>query len=44
MVRDGYITLAQAAEAAKEPLVMAEFDPAKESAGALLHRLCEPND
>jgi penicillin-binding protein 1B len=32
MVRDGYITLAQAAEAAKEPLVVAEFDPAKESA------------
>jgi penicillin-binding protein 1B len=32
MVRDGYITLAQAAEAAKAPLVVAEFDPAKESA------------
>ncbi|HEY6046801.1 MAG TPA: transglycosylase domain-containing protein, partial [Pyrinomonadaceae bacterium] len=32
MVRDGYITLAQAAEAAKEPLMVAEFDPAKESA------------
>jgi penicillin-binding protein 1B len=32
MVRDGHITLAQAAEAAKEPLVVAEFDPAKESA------------
>jgi len=32
MVRDGYITLAQAADAAKEPLVMSEFDPAKESA------------
>ena len=32
MVRDGHVTLAQAAEAAKEPLVVAEFDPAKESA------------
>jgi penicillin-binding protein 1B len=32
MVRDGYITLAQAGEAAKEPLVVAEFDPARESA------------
>jgi len=32
MVRDGYITLEQAAAAAKEPLVVSEFDPAKGSA------------
>ena len=32
MVRDGHITLAQAAAAAQEPLVVAEFDPAVESA------------
>src|SRR6185503_5737668 len=32
MVRDGHITLAQAAAAAREPLVLAEFDPATESA------------
>jgi penicillin-binding protein 1B len=31
MVRDGYITLEQAAVAAKEPLLLAEFDPARES-------------
>jgi len=32
MVRDGFITLDQAAAAAKEPLNVAEFDPARESA------------
>jgi penicillin-binding protein 1B len=32
MVRDGYITLEQAAASAKEPLLVAEFDPAIESA------------
>jgi penicillin-binding protein 1B len=32
MVRDGFITLEQAANAAKEPLVLAQFDPARESA------------
>jgi penicillin-binding protein 1B len=32
MVRDGHITLAQAAASAKEPLLVAEFDPAVESA------------
>lgn len=31
MVRDGHITLAQAAETAKEPLSLAPFDPAVES-------------
>lgn len=31
MVRDGFITLEQAAAAAKEPLNVAEFDPARES-------------
>lgn len=31
MVRDGFITLEQAASAAKEPLTVAEFDPARES-------------
>src|SRR5262249_3771386 len=31
MVRDGFITLAEAAAAAKEPLKVAEFDPARES-------------
>ena len=31
MVRDGHITLAQAATAAKEPLALANFDPARES-------------
>lgn len=31
MVRDGFITLAQAAAAAKEPLTVAAFDPARES-------------
>ena len=31
MVRDGFITLDQAAAAAKEPLTVAEFDPARES-------------
>lgn len=31
MVRDGFITLAQAAAAAKEPLTLAAFDPARES-------------
>ena len=31
MVRDGHITLAQAAAAAKEPLTLANFDPARES-------------
>jgi penicillin-binding protein 1B len=31
MVRDGFITLDQAAAAAKESLVVADFDPAKES-------------
>jgi penicillin-binding protein 1B len=31
MVRDGFITLEQAALAAKEPLNIAEFDPARES-------------
>ena len=31
MVRDGHITLAQAAAAAKEPLSLANFDPARES-------------
>lgn len=32
MARDGHITLEQAAAAAKEPLFIAEFDPARESA------------
>jgi len=31
MVRDGFITLAQAAESAKEPLTISDFDPARES-------------
>lgn len=31
MVRDGFITLDQAAAAAKEPLLVADFDPARES-------------
>ena len=31
MVRDGYITLEQAASAAKEPLLVADYDPARES-------------
>jgi len=31
MVRDGYITLEQAAAAAKEPLLVADYDPARES-------------
>ena len=31
MVRDGHITLAQAAAAAQEPLSLANFDPARES-------------
>ncbi|HEY8204126.1 MAG TPA: transglycosylase domain-containing protein, partial [Pyrinomonadaceae bacterium] len=31
MVRDGYITLEQAGAAAKEPLLLAAFDPARES-------------
>ncbi len=31
MVRDGFITLEQASATAKEPLVVAAFDPAKES-------------
>jgi len=31
MVRDGYITLEQAAAAAKEPLLIADYDPARES-------------
>jgi penicillin-binding protein 1B len=31
MVRDGYITLEQAASAAKEPLLIADYDPARES-------------
>jgi penicillin-binding protein 1B len=31
MARDGFITLEQAASAAKEPLVLADFDPARES-------------
>lgn len=31
MVRDGFISLDQAAAAAKEPLTIAEFDPARES-------------
>jgi penicillin-binding protein 1B len=31
MVRDGFITLDQAAIAAKEPLIVADFDPARES-------------
>ncbi|MGZ8844543.1 MAG: transglycosylase domain-containing protein, partial [Pyrinomonadaceae bacterium] len=31
MVRDGFITLAQAAAAAKEPVTVAAFDPARES-------------
>src|SRR2546426_7217405 len=31
MVRDGFITPDQAASAAKEPLVVADFDPARES-------------
>jgi penicillin-binding protein 1B len=31
MVRDGYITLEQAASAAKEPLLLADYDPARES-------------
>src|SRR5438132_1738208 len=32
MARDGFITLDQAANAAQEPLVIADFDPARESA------------
>jgi penicillin-binding protein 1B len=32
MVRDEYITLDQAASAAKEPLLLADYDPARESA------------
>ena len=32
MARDGFITIDQAASAAKEPLVLADFDPARESA------------
>jgi penicillin-binding protein 1B len=32
MVRDGHITLEQAANAAKEPLLLADFDPSRESA------------
>ena len=32
MVRDGFISLDDAAKAAQEPLVVAEFDPARESA------------
>jgi penicillin-binding protein 1B len=32
MVRDGFITLEQAANAAKEPIVLAEFNPARETA------------
>src|SRR2546428_8509259 len=31
MVRDGFITLDQAAIAAREPLIIAEFDPARQS-------------
>src|SRR5258708_24475 len=31
MVRDGFITLEQASAAASEPLVIADFDPARES-------------
>ncbi len=31
MVRDGFITLEQAAAAAKEPLTISDFDPARES-------------
>ena len=31
MVRDGFIPLGQAASAAKEPLMIADFDPARES-------------
>jgi penicillin-binding protein 1B len=31
MVRDGFITLDQAASVAKEPLIVADFDPARES-------------
>jgi penicillin-binding protein 1B len=31
MVRDGFVTLEQAASAAKEPLKIADFDPARES-------------
>ncbi len=31
MVRDGYITLEQAAFASKEPLLIADYDPARES-------------
>jgi penicillin-binding protein 1B len=31
MVRDGYITLEQASTAAKEPLLVADYDPARES-------------
>jgi len=31
MVRDGFITLAEATSAAKEPLTIADFDPARES-------------
>jgi len=32
MVRDGYITLEQAAAAANEPLLLADYDPAREAA------------
>src|SRR5438270_3219619 len=46
MVRDGFITLDQAAVAAKEPLLVADFDPARESAAPYfidyVNRVTEP--
>src|SRR5438552_3525744 len=36
MARDGFITLDQAANAANEPLLIADFDPARESAAPYL--------
>src|SRR5256714_1553002 len=46
MVRDGFITIDQAAAAAKESLVVADFDPAKESVAPYfidyVNRVSEP--
>jgi penicillin-binding protein 1B len=46
MVRDGFITLDQAAAAAKEPLTIADFDPARESSAPYfidyVNRVTEP--
>ena len=46
MVRDGFITLDQAAASAKEPLTIADFDPARESSAPYfidyVNRVTEP--